>query len=83
MLRYIVQAVLFVAIILLFLYTSRSSDVLIDTQDCSKLPECQQTYDSLNKEVQDLEAKVKILNKYLIMKNLEYIEACDLTYKSH
>lgn len=37
--------------------------------------------DSLNLVVHDLELKAEILNRYLIQKNLEYIEVCDLTYK--
>ena len=34
--------------------------------------------DSLKAVVADLEAKVEILNKYLVQKHLEYIDACDL-----
>lgn len=37
--------------------------------------------DSLEAVVHDLEAKVEILNKYLVIKNLEYLEACELTHE--
>jgi hypothetical protein len=37
---------------------------------------------SLKDSVEDLEAKARILNRYLQMKHLEYIEVCDLVYKS-
>jgi len=33
---------------------------------------------SLKDSVQDLETKARILNRYLQMKNLEYIEVCNL-----
>lgn len=34
--------------------------------------------DSLLKKIDDLEKKVTILNRYLIEKHLEYIDACNL-----
>lgn len=37
--------------------------------------------DSLKAVVSDLEAKIEILNRYLVQKNLEYIDACDLKTK--
>lgn len=37
---------------------------------------------SLKDSVEDLEAKARILNRYLQMKHLEYIEVCDLVYKT-
>jgi hypothetical protein len=36
---------------------------------------------SLKDSVQDLETKARILNNYLNMKHLEYIEVCDLVAK--
>lgn len=39
------------------------------------------TQDSLENVVHDLEAKVEILNRYLVQKNLEYIDVCDLKTK--
>lgn len=38
--------------------------------------------DSLKAVVADLEEKVEILNRYLVQKNLEYIDACDLKTKA-
>jgi hypothetical protein len=37
--------------------------------------------DSLETVVKDLEAKVEILNRYLVQKHIEYIDACDLKTK--
>jgi hypothetical protein len=37
--------------------------------------------DSLSKVQMDLEKKVNILNNYLVIKHLEYIEVCELIKK--
>lgn len=39
--------------------------------------------DSLSKVEKDLEQKVEILNKYLVMKHLEFIEVCQLTHRNN
>lgn len=39
-------------------------------------------YESLVDSVADLEQKAKILNRYLNMKHIEYMEVCDLVHKS-
>jgi hypothetical protein len=39
-------------------------------------------YESLVDSVSDLEEKAEILNRYLNMKHIEYMEVCDLVYKS-
>lgn len=73
-----IKSVLVIAcLVALYLFYSKSN-----TNDavCDKIEECQYVYDSLQNKVQDLEKKVEILNRYLIMKNLEYIEACNLKY---
>lgn len=36
----------------------------------------------LQDSVADLEKKAEILNRYLNMKHIEYMEVCDLVYKS-
>jgi hypothetical protein len=39
-------------------------------------------YESLVDSVSDLEQKAEILNRYLNMKHIEYMEVCDLVHKS-
>jgi hypothetical protein len=39
-------------------------------------------YESLIDSVADLEEKAEILNRYLNMKHIEYMEVCDLVHKS-
>lgn len=43
--------------------------------------ELAEKYKILQDSVADLEKKAEILNRYLNMKHLEYIEACNLVYK--
>lgn len=77
------QAVFITTVIVMFLfgmlYFSSSA------KEPTKLIEHKTDYSyvqSLKDSVEDLEAKARILNRYLQMKNLEYIEICDLVAKS-
>lgn len=38
-------------------------------------------FNNLKDSVEDLEKKAEILNRYLQMKHIEYIDVCKLTYK--
>lgn len=39
-------------------------------------------FNNLKDSVEDLEKKAEILNRYLQMKHIEYIDVCKLTYKN-
>ena len=76
-------SVLFIIAVILSLILVRQADNTYNKSDeyCLKVSVCQSQYDSLQKEVKELEEKINILNKYLIIKHLEYIDVCDQKYK--
>lgn len=77
MLKYIILSA---ALIFALYFTNNSVNQSSDLT-CPKVDSCQVKYDSLQKEIQELEEKVDILNKYLVIKHLEYIDVCNLKYK--
>jgi hypothetical protein len=68
-----------VAIAVLF-YKDKSKKGLVVHQVYDK--ELNDRYNALKDSVADLEQKARILNNYLNVKHLEYIEVCNLVHKS-
>ena len=78
----VVIAQLIAAIILIsvFVFSNNKEKKLIEHQiPCDYL---EARYDVLIDSVADLETKAEILNRYLNMKHIEYMEVCDLVYKT-